>query len=57
MIELPSKDTHAHDDDNKHDDSMRSSMGVTWSIFFHPDFNRRPRNYTGSADPFYLAIR
>src|SRR6185437_3907131 len=29
--------------------------GISMPILFHPDFNRRPRNHTGSADPRFRA--
>jgi len=27
---------------------------AVWHIFFHPDFHRRPWNFTRSADPAFL---
>jgi hypothetical protein len=40
----------------RNDLSPRKSAGVA-TVLFHPDFNRRLRNHTESADPFSRQIR
>jgi hypothetical protein len=57
MVQLLRPDETVNPQNSRHSNHLTRTRNVgqpkasaVSSVLFHPDFNRRPRNYTGSAD-------